>query len=99
MKCFFANSDMGPHMGQGRQHPIHPQMFPEAMDDGIPLTPGSAAKMISDVGMGQTLEPSQMLKHAVVNLISYQVQFIHQLLQYGMLAKCLNFSNCLVELL
>jgi len=54
---------------------MHPQMFPEAMDDGIPLTPGSGAKMMPDVGMGQTPEPSQMLKHAVVNLINYQVEF------------------------
>ena len=64
---------MGPHMGQGRQHPLHPQMFPEAMDDGIPLTPGNGAKMMPDVAMGQAAEPSQMLKHAVVNLINYQV--------------------------
>jgi len=69
---------MGPHMAQGRQHPMHPQMFPEAMDDGIPLTPGNGAKMMPDVGMGQTPEPSQMLKHAVVNLINYQVQFVCQ---------------------
>jgi len=48
---------------------MHPQMFPpEAMDDG--------AKMMPDVGMGQTPEPSQMLKHAVVNLINYQVKFM-----------------------
>jgi len=61
---------MGPHMAApGRQHPMHPQMFPpEAMDDG--------AKMMPDVGMGQTPEPSQMLKHAVVNLINYQVKFM-----------------------
>lgn len=65
-------NDMGPHMGQGRQHPMHPQMFPEAMDDGIPLTPGNGAKLMPDVGMGQAPEPSQMLKHAVVNLINYQ---------------------------
>jgi len=70
----YCTSDMGPHMGQGRQHPMHPQMFPEAMDDGIPLTPGSGAKMMPpDVAMGQAPEPSQMLKHAVVNLINYQV--------------------------
>jgi len=54
---------------------MHPQMFPEAMDDGIPLTPGNGAKLMPDVGMGQAPEPSQMLKHAVVNLINYQVQF------------------------
>jgi len=69
---------MGSHLGQARQHPMHPQMFPEAMDDGIPLTPGGGAKMMPDVGMGQTPEPSQMLKHAVVNLINYQVQFVFQ---------------------
>jgi len=63
-------------MGQGRQHPMHPQMFPEAMDDGIPLTPGNGAKMMPEVAMGQVPEPSQMLKHAVVNLINYQVVFL-----------------------
>ena len=77
MKLLPVHSDMGPHMAaQGRQHPMHPQMFPEAMDDGIPLTPGSGAKMMPDVGMGQTPEPSQMLKHAVVNLINYQVKSV-----------------------
>jgi len=55
---------------------MHPQMFPEPMDDGMPLTPGGGAKMMPDVGMGQTPEPSQMLKHAVVNLINYQVKFL-----------------------
>jgi len=71
-----VDPDIGPHMAPGRQHPMHPQMFPEAMDDGIALTPGGRAKMLADVGIGQTPEPSQMLKHAVVNLINYQVKFV-----------------------
>jgi len=74
---FVLNLDMGPHVAQGRQHPqMYPEMYPQAMDDGIPLTPGSGAKMMADVGMGQAPEPSQMLKHAVVNLINYQVHFV-----------------------
>lgn len=85
---------MGPHMAQARQHQMHPQMFPEAMDDGIPLTPGGGPKMMPDVGMGQTPEPSQMLKHAVVNLINYQViLYLFDSLFICQLVRCICAMN------
>jgi len=71
-------TEMGQHMG----HRVHPpaSMYggPEVMDDGMQMPPvGSMhpdmmADQIAGMPPGMN-DPSQMLKHAVCNLINYQV--------------------------
>jgi catenin beta 1 len=56
--------DLSQHMGQPRQHRVRGPMYPEGIDDPMQMPVGPGVKMMP--------EPSQMLKHAVVNLINYQ---------------------------
>jgi hypothetical protein len=75
-------------MGAAHSHRVHPQasMFggPEAMDDGMQIPPVGKMHpdMIPDQAAGippGMTDPSQMLKHAVCNLINYQVVIIQSL--------------------
>lgn len=63
--------DMNQQLNQTRSQRVRAAMFPETLDEGmeIPSTqfdPGQATSV------QRLAEPSQMLKHAVVNLINYQ---------------------------
>lgn len=63
--------DINQQLNQTRAQRVRTAMFPETMDEGqeIPSTqfdPGQATSV------QRLAEPSQMLKHAVVNLINYQ---------------------------
>lgn len=66
--------EMGQHMGQPRPQPpaqqpqqrMHAPMYADGLDEtGMPIPVGPG-------GVKMMPEPSQMLKHAVVNLINYQ---------------------------
>ena len=63
---------MNQHLNQARSQRVHAAMYPETMDEGMHIP---VAKMHPDhvTAVQRLTEPSQMLKHAVVNLIKYQV--------------------------
>jgi hypothetical protein len=50
-------------------------MFPETLEEGIEI-PSTQFDPAQPTAVQRLAEPSQMLKHAVVNLINYQVQLI-----------------------
>lgn len=66
-------SDMNAQLNQTRSQRIRAAMFPETLDEGmeIPTTQFDASQ---PTAVQRLAEPSQMLKHAVVNLINYQVR-------------------------
>ena len=47
-------------------------MFPETMEEGMAI-PSTQMHPDQPTAVQRLAEPSQMLKHAVVNLINYQV--------------------------
>ena len=49
-------------------------MFPETLEEGIEI-PSTQFDQAQPTAVQRLSEPSQMLKHAVVNLINYQVIF------------------------
>jgi hypothetical protein len=48
-------------------------MFPETLEEGIEI-PSTQFDTAQPTAVQRLTEPSQMLKHAVVNLINYQVR-------------------------
>lgn len=46
-------------------------MFPETLDEGVPMA-STQFDSAHPTNVQRLAEPSQMLKHAVVNLINYQ---------------------------
>jgi catenin beta 1 len=50
-------------------------MYPETLDEGVEI-PSTQFDPTQPTAVQRLAEPSQMLKHAVVNLINYQVNFI-----------------------
>jgi catenin beta 1 len=49
-------------------------MNPETLDEGVEI-PSTQYDPSQPTAVQRLAEPSQMLKHAVVNLINYQVSF------------------------
>ena len=65
-------TDMNQHLNQTRSHRVREAMFPETMEEGLQI-PSTQIHPDQPTAVQRLAEPSQMLKHAVVNLINYQV--------------------------
>lgn len=63
--------EMNQHLSQTQPQRVRAAMFPESMEEGLPIP---SAKLHPDqvTSVQRLAEPSQTLKHAVVNLINYQ---------------------------
>jgi hypothetical protein len=65
-------TDMNAQLNQTRSQRIRAAMFPETLDEGMEI-PSTQFDTTQPTAVQRLAEPSQMLKHAVVNLINYQV--------------------------
>ena len=63
---------MNQQLSQTRSQRVRAAMFPETLEEGIQI-PSTQIHMDQPTAVQRLAEPSQMLKHAVVNLINYQV--------------------------
>ncbi|KAL5274764.1 CTNNB1 family protein [Megaselia abdita] len=63
--------DMNQQLSQTRSQRIRAAMFPETLDEGTEI-PSTQFDPQQPTAVQRLSEPSQMLKHAVVNLINYQ---------------------------
>lgn len=66
---------MNQQLSQTRSQRIRAAMFPETLDEGIEI-PSTQFNQGQPTAVQRLAEPSQMLKHAVVNLINYQVMIV-----------------------
>ena len=62
---------MNQQLNQTRSQRVRAAMFPETLEDGIEI-PSTQVDPREPTAVQRLSEPSQMLKHAVVNLINYQ---------------------------
>ena len=62
---------MNQQLNQTRSQRVRAAMFPETLEDGIEI-PSTQLDPREPTAVQRLSEPSQMLKHAVVNLINYQ---------------------------
>lgn len=63
--------DMNAQLSQTRSQRVRAAMFPETLEEGINI-PSTQFDPQQPTAVQRLSEPSQMLKHAVVNLINYQ---------------------------
>lgn len=63
--------EMNQQLNQTRSQRVRAAMFPETLDEGIPI-PSTQIHPDQPTAVQRLAESSQMLKHAVVNLINYQ---------------------------
>ncbi|XP_034239468.1 armadillo segment polarity protein isoform X1 [Thrips palmi] len=63
--------EMNHQLSQTRSHRVRAAMFPETLEEGIEI-PSTQFDQAQPTAVQRLSEPSQMLKHAVVNLINYQ---------------------------
>ncbi|XP_065173731.1 armadillo segment polarity protein isoform X2 [Atheta coriaria] len=63
--------DMNNQLNQTRSQRVRAAMFPETLEEGIEI-PSTQFDPGNQTAVQRLAEPSQMLKHAVVNLINYQ---------------------------
>lgn len=68
-KYFFL--EMNNQLNQTRSQRVRAAMFPETLEEGIEI-PSTQFDPGHQTAVQRLAEPSQMLKHAVVNLINYQ---------------------------
>jgi len=64
---------MNQQLNQTRSQRVRAAMFPETLEEGIQI-PSTQIHPDQPTAVQRLSEPSQMLKHAVVNLINYQVR-------------------------
>lgn len=64
---------MNQQLSQTRSQRVRAAMFPETLEEGIEI-PSTQLDQAQPTAVQRLSEPSQMLKHAVVNLINYQVR-------------------------
>ena len=64
---------MNLQLNQTRSQRVRAAMFPETLEEGIEI-PSTQLDPAQPTAVQRLAEPSQMLKHAVVNLINYQVR-------------------------
>ena len=64
--------EMNQQLNQTRSQRVRAAMFPETLEEGIQI-PSTQIHPDQPTAVQRLSEPSQMLKHAVVNLINYQV--------------------------
>lgn len=69
--CFCFLLEMNHQLSQTRSHRVRAAMFPETLEEGIEI-PSTQFDQAQPTAVQRLSEPSQMLKHAVVNLINYQ---------------------------
>ncbi len=62
---------MNTQLSQTRSQRVRAAMFPETLEEGIQI-PSTQIHPDQPTAVQRLAEPSQMLKHAVVNLINYQ---------------------------
>ena len=62
---------MNQQLNQTRSQRVRAAMFPETLDEGVEI-PSTQLDPSQPTAVQRLAEPSQMLKHAVVNLINYQ---------------------------
>ena len=62
---------MNQQLNQTRSQRVRAAMFPETLEEGIEI-PSTQLDPSQPTAVQRLAEPSQMLKHAVVNLINYQ---------------------------
>ncbi|CAH1404917.1 unnamed protein product [Nezara viridula] len=63
--------EMNQQLAQTRSQRVRAAMFPETLEEGIEI-PATQFDTSQATAVQRLTEPSQMLKHAVVNLINYQ---------------------------
>lgn len=63
---------MNQQLNQTRSQRVRAAMFPETLEEGFQI-PSTQIHPGQSTAVQRLAEPSQMLKHAVVNLINYQV--------------------------
>ncbi|KAF2366662.1 Armadillo [Trinorchestia longiramus] len=63
--------EMNQQLTQTRSQRVRAAMFPETLDEGLEI-PSTQYDPAQPTAVQRLAEPSQMLKHAVVNLINYQ---------------------------
>lgn len=63
--------DMNQQLNQTRSQRVRAAMFPETLEEGLQI-PSTQLDPTQPTAVQRLSEPSQMLKHAVVNLINYQ---------------------------
>merc|ERR1740116_497280 len=63
--------EMNQQLNQARSQRVRAAMFPETLDEGLEI-PSTQLDPAQPTAVQRLSEPSQMLKHAVVNLINYQ---------------------------
>ncbi|CAC5365979.1 CTNNB1 [Mytilus coruscus] len=63
--------EVNQQLNQTRSQRVRAAMFPETMEEGMPI-PSTQMHPDQPTAVQRLAEPSQMLKHAVVNLINYQ---------------------------
>lgn len=68
--------EMNQQLNQTRSQRVRAAMFPETLDEGLEI-PSTQYDPSQPTAVQRLAEPSQMLKHAVVNLINYQVGAAH----------------------
>jgi len=66
-----AVDEMNQQLNQTRSQRVRAAMFPETLDEGMEI-PSTQFDSCQPTAVQRLAEPSQMLKHAVVNLINYQ---------------------------
>ena len=64
---------MNQQLNQTRSQRVRAAMFPETLEEGVQI-PSTQIHPDQPTAVQRLAEPSQMLKHAVVNLINYQVR-------------------------
>ncbi|CAG0915640.1 unnamed protein product [Notodromas monacha] len=64
-------NDMNAQLSQTRSQRVRAAMFPETLEEGMEI-PSAQFDPAQPTAIQRLSEPSQMLKHAVVNLINYQ---------------------------
>ena len=65
-------ADMNVQLNQTRSQRVRAAMFPETLQEGFQI-PSTQIHRDQSTAVQRLAEPSQMMKHAVVNLINYQV--------------------------
>jgi len=67
----FSDAEMNQQLDQTRSQRVRAAMFPETLEEGIQI-PSTQIHPDQPTAVQRLAEPSQMLKHAVANLINYQ---------------------------
>lgn len=67
----FLSLDIDGQFAMTRAQRVRAAMFPETLDEGMQI-PSTQFDSAHPTNVQRLAEPSQMLKHAVVNLINYQ---------------------------